>query len=181
MVTISKHHGFKFAPFVPHVINTTQITNSFNKYACIYRRDFLLYARVDLSKTNYVELDNYNFIKNPNIQLLNNLYKKYCQYKKFCSVMPIFDSEYTDPSTDVIGYYDNNILVAFSLIKRYSNTEAECVQFAWDYVDPELRLGISSLKNECAVYKRLGFRYLYLGGADEYKKDIDGFEILGPA
>lgn len=95
--------------------------------------------------------------------------------------MPIFDSEYTDPNIDVIGYYNQENLVAFSLVKRYSNSDAECVQFAWDYVDPALKLGISSLKNECAVYKRLGFRYLYLGGADEYKKSIDGFEILGPA
>jgi hypothetical protein len=95
--------------------------------------------------------------------------------------MPIFDSEYTDPNSDVIGYYNNDNLVAFSLVKRYSNTEAECVQFAWNYADPALQLGITSLKNECAVYKRLGYRYLYLGGADEYKKSIDGFEILGPA
>jgi hypothetical protein len=140
----------------------------------------VLYARVDLSKTNYLELNNYYFIHTPDIDQLNQLYKKYCQYKKFRSVMPIFDSEYTDSNTDVIGYYDNDILVAFSLVKRYSDIEAECVQFAWDYVNPDLRLGISSLKNECAVYKRLGFQYLYLGGADEYKKNIDGFEILGP-
>jgi hypothetical protein len=147
----------------------------------IYRSKILLYARVDLTKTNYAELDNYRFIDNPNIEELNSLYNKYCRYKKFRSVMPIFTVEYTDPKSDVIGYYNNDILVAFSLVKRYSDIEAECVQFAWDYVDPELRLGISSLKNECAVYKRLGFRYLYLGGADEYKKDINGFEILGPA
>jgi arginyl-tRNA--protein-N-Asp/Glu arginylyltransferase len=95
--------------------------------------------------------------------------------------MPIFAVEYTDPNSDVIGYYSDNKLVAFSLIKRYSDTEAECVQFAWDYANPKLRLGMKSLKNECAIYKRLGFQYLYLGGADEYKKGIDGFEILGPA
>lgn len=95
--------------------------------------------------------------------------------------MPIFDSEYTDPKSNVIGYYDNDDLVAFSLVRCYSDTEAECVQFAWDYNNPKLSLGIASLKNECAVYKRLGFKYLYLGGADEYKKQIDGFEILGPA
>jgi hypothetical protein len=95
--------------------------------------------------------------------------------------MPIFASEYTDPKSDVIGYYNNEKLVAFSLIKRYSDIEAECIQFAWNYANPQLRLGISSLKNECAVYKRLGFEYLYLGKADEYKKVIDGFEILGSA
>jgi hypothetical protein len=94
--------------------------------------------------------------------------------------MPIFDSEYTDPTMDILGYHHNDKLVAFSLIKCYSNTEAECIQFAWDYVNPELRLGITSLKNECAVYKARGFRYLYLGEAGEYKKQIDGFEIIGP-
>lgn len=141
----------------------------------------MLYARVDLSKTNYTELSNYQFIDNPNIEKLDKLYSKYCKYKKFRSVMPIFPSEYTDPNSDIIGYYDKDKLVAFSLIKRYSDTEAECIQFAWNYSNPNLRLGLKSLKNECAIYKRLGFRYLYLGGADEYKKSIDGFEILGPA
>jgi arginyl-tRNA--protein-N-Asp/Glu arginylyltransferase len=141
----------------------------------------LLYARVDLSKTNYIELSNYQFIDNPNIEELDKLYIAYCRHKKFRSVMPIFAAEYTDPNSDIIGYYDKDKLVAFSLIKRYSDTEAECVQFAWDYANPKLRLGMRSLKNECAIYKRLGFQYLYLGGADEYKKGIDGFEILGPA
>ena len=41
-------------------------------------------------------------------------------------------------------------------------------------------LGIKSLKNECAIYKKRGFDYLYLGQADHYKTKIDGFEILGP-
>ncbi len=141
----------------------------------------MLYARVDLSKTQYAEISNYRFLDEPDVTKLNNLYREYCQYKKFRSVMPIFDSEYTDSKNDIIGYYNNNKLIAFSLIKRYSTVEAECVQFAWNYADPVLKLGIVSLKNECAIYKRLGFRYLYLGGADEYKKQIDGFEILGPA
>lgn len=142
----------------------------------------MLYARVELSKTNYNKLDNFKFIKKPNIGILNQLYIDYCRYKKFRSVMPIFSSEYTDQKNDVLGYYnDDKDLVAFSLIRRYSNTEAECIQFAWNYSNPKLKLGILSLKNECAVYKELGFKYLYLGGADEYKKQIDGFEILGPA
>jgi len=141
----------------------------------------LLYARVDLNKTNYAELENYRFIYYPDIDQLNQLYYEYCRYKKFRSVMPIFDSEYTSKDTDIIGYYDENNLIAFSLIKRYSNFDAECIQFAWNYSNPKLKLGKASLKNECAIYKKMKFRYLYLGGADEYKKDIDGFEILGPA
>lgn len=139
-----------------------------------------MYARIDLSKTNYTKMDSYKFITTPNIYELNTIYKQYCTYKKFKSVMPIFDSEYTDSSNQVIGYYDGDILIAFSLIKIYDTENVEAIQFAWNYEKPKLRLGIRSLENECAIYKSMGFKYLYLGGADEYKSNIDGFEVLGP-
>lgn len=141
----------------------------------------MIYARVNLEKINYAVLtSDWEFILNPNIIELNNIYTQYCRYKKFQSVMPIFDSEYTDPTTDVIGYYNQGALVAFSLIKKYDSINVEAVQFAWTYHQPELRLGIRSLEHECALYKKLGFKFLYLGGADEYKSKIDGFEVLGP-
>jgi hypothetical protein len=92
--------------------------------------------------------------------------------------MPIFDSEYTNISNDVIGYRQNDKLIAFSIITKYDKDNIEAVQFAWDYKNPELRLGIESLKNECAIYKARGFKYLYLGEAAEYK-NIDGYELLG--
>jgi len=138
------------------------------------------YARIDLSKTNYTQLPNSKLITNPDPVELERIYNTYCVYKKFKSVMPIFEEEYTDPRNDVIGYYDNNKLVAFSLIRKYDSENAEAVQFAWDYANPELKLGYSSLKSECAYYRAQGFRYYYLGGADEYKRQFDGFEILGP-
>lgn len=93
--------------------------------------------------------------------------------------MPLFDQQFRDPWNDILGYFSNRKLVAFSLIKRYDTKNAEALQFAWDYVNPKLRLGIESLKNECAIYKKQGYNYLYLGLADEYKSQIDGFEILG--
>ena len=140
----------------------------------------MIYARINLEKINYdVLTSDWEFIRTPNIDDLNNIYTQYCKHKKFQSVMPIFDSEYTDPNTDVIGYYDQGILLAFSLIKKYDSDNVEAVQFAWTYNQPELRLGIRSLEHECALYKKLGFKFLYLGGADEYKSKIDGFEILG--
>lgn len=139
----------------------------------------LIFSRINLSKTNYTELDSWAHIKRPDIDHLNEIYKKYCRYKKFASVKPIFKSEYLDPNSDVIGYYDNNQLVAFSIIKIYDAENIECLQFVWDYANPKLRLGIRSLENECALYKRLGYQYMYLGGADEYKAKIAGFEILG--
>lgn len=141
----------------------------------------MIFARINLSKTNYIPMsdDSWRFIENPDINYLNNIYKTYCSYKKFKSVMPIFDSEYTDINNRVIGYYIQGELVAFSLIKLFDKHNAECVQFSWDYKMPKLRLGIKSLEHECAIFKKLGFRYLYLGGADEYKSKLDGFEILG--
>ena len=138
------------------------------------------FARIDLSQTNYSVNVECMFMDRPDIAELNAVYKKYCKYKKFASVMPIFDSRYTDPMTDVLGYYDTGRLVAFSLIRRFDAHNALCDQFAWTYHRPEMRLGIESLKAECAIYKAKGFRYLYLEQAHEYKREIDGFEILGP-
>lgn len=138
------------------------------------------FARIDLSKTNYEPTVTWAKLPYPDIDQLNNIYRAYCRYKRFASVMPIFDSRYTDPMTDVIGYYDNRKLVAFSLIKRYDHKNALCDQFAWDYANPKLRLGIETLKTECAIYKAQGFEYLYLEQAHLYKQEIDGFELLGP-
>lgn len=139
------------------------------------------YAKINLSKTNYSISKNYKIIDNPNIDELNEIYVTYCRYKKFKSFIPIFDSEYTADRAEVLGYYDGEKLVAFSLLRIYDDENVEAIQFAWNYENPKLHLGISSLRNECALYKKRGFKYLYLGGADEYKKKIDGFEILGPA
>jgi hypothetical protein len=82
--------------------------------------------------------------------------------------------------TDVIGYYDQDRLVAFSLIKRYDDHNALCDQFAWNYNKPKMRLGIETMKTECAIYKERGFQYLYLEQAHLYKSSMAGFEILGP-
>ena len=138
------------------------------------------FARIDLSKTNYKINVVWQYLTDPDITKLNSIYRDYCKYKHFASVMPIFDSRYTDPMTDVIGYYDGDKLVAFSLIKRYDRENALCDQFAWNYSNPKLRLGIETMKAECAIYKERGFKYLYLEQAHLYKQDMDGFELLGP-
>ena len=140
----------------------------------------MLYARIKLSETDYTELPNYKIITDPDQDELEELFNSYCVYKKFSSVEPVFPEEYHELRNDVIGYYNEDTLVAFSLMRRYNNKNVEAVQFAWDYKNPKLKLGIASLRSECALYKRLGFEYLYLGEANEYKKQINGFEILGP-
>jgi hypothetical protein len=138
------------------------------------------FARIDLSQTNYTVNVECMYMPKPDISALNAIYRAYCNYKRFASVMPIFDSRYTDPMTDVIGYYDKANLVAFSLIRRYDEHHALCDQFAWTYHNPKLRMGIETMKAECAMYKARGFKYLYLEQAHLYKSEIDGFELLGP-
>ena len=138
------------------------------------------FARIDLSKTNYTVDVECMYMTKPDIPALNAIYRAYCTYKRFASVMPIFDSRYTDPMTDVLAYYDKAKLVAFSLIRRYDEHNALCDQFAWTYHNPKLRMGIETMKTECAIYRARGFRYLYLEQAHLYKSEIDGFEILGP-
>ncbi len=142
----------------------------------------MVYARINLSSTNYPLYKEFQILEHSNIDImqLQDLYRKYCKYKKFKSVMPIFDEEFFDLKNDVIAYYENQKMVAFSLIRKFNDKNAEAIQFAWDYSNPKLELGFASLRSECALYKSLGFEYLYLGGADEYKRKIDGFEVLGP-
>lgn len=138
------------------------------------------YARIRLQDTTYQPTVPWQLITCPNIDQLNQIYRTYSKHKQFDSVMPIFDSEYTDPKNDIIGYTDRDQLVAFSIIRRYDTKNAECVQFAWTYHKPALRLGIESLKTECAIYRDRGFEYLYLDQAHEYKKQFQGYQTLGP-
>ena len=140
------------------------------------------YCRINLSKTNYAAMSGTNcryVVHEDMFPEMFEIYRKYCEYKQFDSVMPLFEQQFRDISTEIIGYFSNRRLVAFSLIRLYDQDNAEALQFAWDYANPKLRLGIESLKNECTKYKARGFKYLYLGGADEYKSQLDGFELLG--
>tara|TARA_R110000782_G_scaffold3684_6_gene13319 strand:- start:4218 stop:4649 length:432 start_codon:yes stop_codon:yes gene_type:complete len=137
------------------------------------------FARIDLSRTYYTQTCDWYYITDPDIDQLNKIYQQYCAYKQFTSVMPIFDCRYTAESTDVIGYLHNRQLVAFSLIEKYDNKNALCAQFAWNYSEPKIRLGINSLQTECAIYRERGFEYLYLEQAHLYKQSMQGFEILG--
>jgi hypothetical protein len=138
------------------------------------------FARIDLSKTAYQASVDWVYLKEPNIPQLKDIYRTYCIYKHFASVMPLFDSQFTDRMTDVIGYKEDGELVAFSLMKRLDNKNVLASQFAWTYHNPRTRLGIESLKTECAIYRDRGFEYLYLDQAHLYKQGIEGFEILGP-
>jgi len=140
------------------------------------------FACINLEKTNYEPTVQWAYLtpSKEQIKQLQEIYRTYCIYKHFGSVMPLFASRFYDNMADIIGYYDDNALVAFSLIRRYDEHNALCDQFAWTYHKPKMRLGIETMKTECAIYKARGFKRLYLEQAHLYKSEINGFEILGP-
>ena len=138
------------------------------------------FARIDLSQTTYRPTVTWEYLLEPNIAQLQDIYRTYCIYKHFASVMPLFDSQFTDPNTDVIGYREQGELVAFSLMRRLDEENVLASQFAWTYHNPRTRLGVESLKTECAIYRDRGYKFLYLDQAHLYKQGLEGFEILGP-
>jgi hypothetical protein len=139
------------------------------------------FARINLSLTTYQPSVDWEYLREPDIPMLQDIYRTYCIYKHFASVMPLFDSQFTDPMTDVIGYQEDGRLVAFSLMKRYDKENVLASQFAWTYHNPRTRLGVESLKTECAIYRDQGYKFLYLDQAHLYKQGLEGFEVLGPA
>jgi hypothetical protein len=64
--------------------------------------------------------------------------------------MPFFAEHCFGENKEIIGYFDQDKLVAFSLILKYpSQKSIAAEQFAWDYQNLSLRLGIQSLQHEC--------------------------------
>ena len=141
------------------------------------------YCYIDLQQTNYeASITDYKIFanyENPPIDRLMDIYDAYTKHHKWTSVWPIYPEEFTAKHNDLIGYYDKNRLVAWSLLYKVSKQAVECEQFAWDYENPKLKLGINSMKTECAIYKDLGYKIIILGEAHNYKRSIDGFTLFG--
>ena len=144
----------------------------------------MIYCRIKLQETNYKETNRCKVLWSSNHRArldtdkLLEIYNNYCKHKKFKSPWPYYKEQFTQEHFELLGYYNDDQLVAWSLIYIINEEVVEAFQFAWDYKNPELRLGILSLTNECAMYKKRGFKYILLGEADDYKKEIKGFEII---
>ena len=143
----------------------------------------MIYCRIKLSNHKYKSYDNSLILDKPNFKEIKKIYKKYCDYKRFKSVMPLFENDVK--MHKVMGYYHEGNFVAFSLLYELDKHNLEAIQFAWDYKNPKLRLGILSLENECDWAQTNGYKYLYLGRDDifnnpnNYKSKFKGYEILG--
>ena len=137
-----------------------------------------MFCRIRLKDTNYQEYHNYRILDGSSFNRCLEIYKQYVTYKKFKDIVPIFVEEFELPHSDVIGYYDGNELVAFTLAYRFKSANSVWAdQFAWDYKNKKLGLGHIANKNEIALYKRLGFDYFYLGESSDCKAKLDGYEI----
>lgn len=137
------------------------------------------FGRIDLAKTHYEINTHWELFKDPPVLELMRIYRDYCRHKHFLSVMPMVPERFTESSTDVIGYQDQGRLVAWSMLRRWGLHSVLNDHFAWDYRNPQLRLGIRSLETECAVYRERGFQWMYFESVEPYMLDIEAFEILG--
>ncbi len=135
------------------------------------------FARIDLSKTNYNPFIMGRVVEDPNPKELLEIYRKYCVYKKFEGPYPYYPEHFCN-GTKVIGYYDENKMIAWSLYDVINDEVVDACQFAWDYANPEYRLGDVSMKHECWYWKKHGYKYIILGHAQKYKEGWDGYEIL---
>ena len=142
-----------------------------------------MYSRIILERTNYelkIPFISARLLRNFNFEEMQQVYRTYCLYKRFPSVMPLFVEEYTYPQSHLHCYFESKSLVGFTLMFQYNKKNVAAAQFAWTYSNPWKRLGIKSLEYLCAYYKSEGFAYLYLGGDEPYKRQLEGYELCGP-
>ena len=138
------------------------------------------FCRINLAKTNYSLYPGAErFTWASGLAPYETIYRDYCVHKQFESVMPLFLQQFQDPNNDTHIFKNSSDRVAWSLCRRWDHRNVESLQFAWNYREPELKLGRRSLEHECAYYKQLGYEYLYLGQVAEYKTRFDGYEQLG--
>lgn len=83
------------------------------------------------------------------------------------------------PNTETFGYFEQDQLIAWSMYRIWDDKNIVADHHAWDYRNPQLRMGIRSLQNECAINRNKGYQYMYFESIEPYMYNLQGFEILG--
>ena len=83
-----------------------------------------MYCRIRLKDTNYQEYHNYRILGSSSFERCLEIYKDYIKYKKFKDTVPIFREEFEIPHSDIIGYYDGNDLVAFTVAYKFKRVNS---------------------------------------------------------
>lgn len=138
------------------------------------------FGRIALQQTDYQSTVDYEWLDPVPVTDVLRVYRDYCVHKHFQSVMPMIPGRLTAADTRIIGYRDQGRLAAWSMYRIWDQHNILSDHFAWDYRNPRLRLGVKSLENECAVFRDLGYHYMYFESVEPYMLDIEAFEILGP-
>ena len=138
-------------------------------------------CRINLNKTKYKEIK-FKLLNLQDFPKCEEIYKQYIEHNDIENPHPVFEEEWNTEAkynADVIGYYDNDNLVAWSLTYKFPSKQTVIAdQFAWNYANPKLKLGYKSIRSECAYYKSQGFKYFILGDPDKYKEELQGYEII---
>jgi hypothetical protein len=134
---------------------------------------------INLQQTQYESDLDWQYLDPVPVPDVLRVYRDYCTHKHFQSVIPMIPGRLTAPDTEIIGYHDQGRLVAWSMYRIWDSENILSDHFAWDYRDPRSRLGIRSIKNECAIYRDRGLRRMFFESVEPYMLDLEGFEILG--
>ena len=120
-------------------------------------------TRVNVANTDYSLIDNYQITDSATSEM-DHVYNAYCLKKGF-KKMYVLDDQL---SWDIyVRYHNNDELVAWSKLRRYSPNSIETALFAWDYNEPHLRLGERTMQHEIAWAKQSGYSYVYMGSGYE--------------
>ena len=138
-------------------------------------------CRIDLTKTNYKQID-FKLLGKNDFASCEQIYKQYIEHNEIENPHPVFEEEWNREAkynADVLGYYDKDVLVAWSLVYKFPSKQTILAdQFAWNYANPKLKLGYRSIRSECAYYKSKAYKYFILGDPDKYKEELQGYEII---
>ena len=116
---------------------------------------------------------------NPWQKECDEVFKKYCDYRGYDDHHDagLIDKEYGDK--DYFVYWHDDKIVAYTSLTRY-DWSVEAGEFAWDYENPKLGLGVFAQNFECMKYQELDYKYYYSSYAYEkvceYKSFYNGFE-----
>lgn len=138
------------------------------------------FGRINLGEVTYSQDLDWQLLDPVPINDVLRVYRDYCLHKHFQSVMPMVPARFQIAGTEVIGYRNQDRLVAWSMYRIWDEHNILSDHFAWDYREPRLRLGVRSIENECAIYRDRGYRWMYFEAVEPYMLDLQGFEIMGP-
>ena len=143
-----------------------------------------------INKNYSYEIKSVNEITLKERRKLKVIFFKYIKKKKFLKDLNPEDVkgyEYEfkyfltgDDNKKIILHYYKSKLIAFAIVEEFKKSIIG-IQFAWDYENPKLRIGLMQNNVLADIYKNKGIEYYYLGmsyGKEcVYKNRYHGFEF----